>query len=74
MRSLISVPKTIHPILRNGGSNTFYMIAQDQKSTNQNSGVHFDAATERGKDSYYGYIMDIWEHDYGHDFRVPLFK
>ena len=25
--------------------NTFYMIAQDQKSTNQNNGVRFDAAT-----------------------------
>ena len=49
--------------------NTFYTIAQDQKSTNQNSGVRFDAATERGKDAYYGYIMDIWELDYGHDLR-----
>ena len=39
--------------------NTFYTIAQDQKSTNQNSGVRFDAATERGKDTYYGYIIDI---------------
>ena len=54
--------------------NTFYTITQDQKSTNQNSGVRFDAATERGKDTYYGYIMDIWELDYGHDFKVPLFK
>ena len=54
--------------------NTFYTIAQDQKSTNQNSGVRFDAAAERGKDTYYGYIMDIWELDYGHDFKVPLFK
>ena len=52
--------------------NTFYMIAQDQKSTNQNSGVRFDAATKRGKDTYYGYIVDIWELDYGHDFKVPL--
>ena len=51
--------------------NTFYTIAQDQKSTNQNSGVRFDAATERGKDTYYGYIVDIWELDYG---QVPLFK
>ncbi len=49
--------------------NTFYTIAQDQKSTNQNSGVRFDAATERGKDTYYGYIVDIWELDYGHDFK-----
>ena len=54
--------------------NTFYTIDQDQKSTNQNSGVRFDATTERGKDTYYGYIMDIWELDYGHDFKVPLFK
>ena len=54
--------------------NTFYTIAQDQKSTNQNSGVRFDAATKRGKDTYYGYIVDIWELDYGHDFKVPSFK
>ena len=54
--------------------NTFYTIAQDQKSTNQNSGVRFDAATERGNDTYYGYIVDIWELDYGPDFKVPLFK
>ena len=54
--------------------NTFYTIAQDQKSTNQNSGVRFDAATKRGNDTYYGYIVDIWELDYGHDFKVPLFK
>ena len=39
--------------------NTFYTIDQDQKSTNQNSGVRFDATTERGKDTYYGYIVDI---------------
>ena len=37
--------------------NTCYTIAQDQKSTNQNSGVRFDAATESGKDTYYGYIV-----------------
>ncbi|XP_073359815.1 uncharacterized protein [Aegilops tauschii subsp. strangulata] len=54
--------------------NTFYTIAQDQKSTNQNSGVRFDAVTKRGKDTYYGYIVDIWELDYRHDFKVPLFK
>ena len=54
--------------------NTFYTIAQDQKSTNQNSGVRFDATTKRGKDTYYGYIVDIWEVDYGNDIKVPLFK
>ena len=50
------------------------MIAQDKKSTNPNSGVRFDAATKRGKDTYYGYIEDIWELDYGHVFKVPLFR
>ena len=36
--------------------NTFYKIAQDKKSTNQNSGVRFDAETNTGKETYYGYI------------------
>jgi hypothetical protein len=55
--------------------NTFYTIAQDKKSTNQNSGVRFDAATENGqKVTYYGYIEEIWELDYGPSFRVPLFR
>src|SRR3954470_12751298 len=54
--------------------NTFYTITQDQKSTNQNNGVRFDAATKSGKDIYYGYIVDIWELEYIHDFKVPLFK
>ena len=39
--------------------NTFYMIAQDEKSTNKNIGVRFDAITKRGMDTYYGYIVDI---------------
>ena len=34
--------------------NTFYTIAQDKKSTNQNSGVRFDATTNTGKETYYG--------------------
>jgi hypothetical protein len=43
-------------------ANTFYMVAQDKKkSTNQNSG---DAVTGKGrKDTYYGYIEEIWELD-----------
>ena len=53
--------------------NTFYMIAQDKKSTNQSSDVRFDAATKTGKDTYYGYIEDIWELDYGRGLKVPLF-
>jgi hypothetical protein len=54
--------------------NTFYTVAQDKKSTNQNSGVRFDAANNNGtKDAYYGYIEEIWELDYGPSFKVHLF-
>ena len=55
--------------------NTFYTIAQDKKSTNQNSGVRFDATNDDGqKDTYYGRIEEIWELDYGPTFKVPLFR
>jgi hypothetical protein len=55
--------------------NIFYMFVQDKKSTNQNSGVHFDAANDNEtKDTYYGYIEEIWELDYGPSFKVPLFR
>ena len=44
-------------------------------STNQNSGVRFDATCENGKkDTYYGYIEEIWELDYGPTFKFPLFR
>ena len=55
--------------------NTFYTIAQDKKSANQNSGVRMDATDNNGKkDTYYGYIEEIWELDYGPNFKVPLFR
>ena len=55
--------------------NTFYTTDQDKKSTNQNSGVRFDATNNNGKkDTYYGYIEQIWELDYGPSFKVPLFR
>jgi hypothetical protein len=55
--------------------NTFYTIAQDKKSTNQNSGVCIDATNNNGqKDTYYGYIEEIRELDYGPSFKVPLFQ
>jgi hypothetical protein len=55
--------------------NTYYTIAQDKKSTNQNSGVRFDATNNDGsKDTYYGYIEEIWELDYGPTLKVPLFR
>jgi hypothetical protein len=55
--------------------NTFYTVTQDKKSTNQNSGVRFDATDDNGqKDTYYGYIEEIWELDYGHTFKISLFR
>jgi hypothetical protein len=56
--------------------NTFYTNAQDKKSTNQNSGVRFDAAVNgrEEKVTYYGYIDEIWELDYGPSLKVPLFR
>jgi hypothetical protein len=55
--------------------NTFYTIAQDKKSTNQNSGVRFDATDDNEqKVTYYGYIEEIWELNYGPTFKVPLFR
>jgi hypothetical protein len=50
------------------------MITQNKNSTNQNSGVRIYATSNNGqKDTYYGYIEEIWELDYGHSFIVPLF-
>ncbi|KAK1604243.1 hypothetical protein QYE76_027916 [Lolium multiflorum] len=55
--------------------NTFYTFARDKKSTNQNSGVRFDAVEDNEKKvTYYGYIEEIWELDYGPNFKVPLFR
>ena len=54
--------------------NTFYTLAQDKRSTNQNSGVRVDATGPNGnKQTYYGQIHDIWELDYATNFKVPLF-
>ena len=53
---------------------TFYTIAQDEKSTNQNSGVRIDAISNDGnKDSYFGVIEEIWELDYV-TLKIPLFR
>ena len=43
----------------------FYIRAQDNKSTNQNSGVRTDATDSSGQtNSYFGYIEEIWELEY----------
>jgi len=52
---------------------TFYTRAQDEKSTNQNSGVRINAISNDGdKVSYFGVIEDIWELDYG-PLKISLF-
>ncbi|XP_066349638.1 uncharacterized protein [Miscanthus floridulus] len=55
--------------------NTFYTVAQDKRSTNQNSGVHIDGTDPNGNiQTYYGRIEEIWELDYAPNFKVPLFR
>jgi hypothetical protein len=53
---------------------TFYTRAQDNKKTNQNSGVRTDTCDCDGnKETYYGFIEEIWELGYRENLKVPLF-
>ena len=53
---------------------TFYTRKQDEKSTNQNSGVRIDAYNDnRQLETYYGFIEEIWELEYG-PLKIPLFR
>jgi hypothetical protein len=53
---------------------TFYTRAQDNKKTNQNSGVRTDAYDYDGnRETYYGFIEEIWELEYRKFLKVPLF-
>ena len=52
---------------------TFYTRAQDNKSTNQNSGVRIDAYDRGNRETYYGFIEEIWELEID-ELRVPLFR
>jgi hypothetical protein len=50
---------------------TFYTRAQDNKKTNQNSGVQTDAYDYDGnRETYYGFIEDIWELEYRENLKV----
>jgi glycogen debranching enzyme len=54
---------------------TFYTRAQDNKKTNQNSGVQTDAYDYDGnRETFYGFIEDIWELEYIENLKVPLFQ
>ena len=53
---------------------TFYTRSQDNKTTYQNSGVRIDAYDPNNElQTYYGFIEEIWELDYG-PLKVPLFR
>jgi hypothetical protein len=54
---------------------TFYTKSKDMKSVAQNSGVRIDAFDLQGqKTTYFGFIEEIWELDYGPSMKIPLFK
>ena len=54
---------------------TFYTIEKDNKSvTYQNSGVSIEAIDTSGQTvTYYGFIEEIWELDYGANIQIPVF-
>jgi hypothetical protein len=54
---------------------TFYTRAQDNKKSNQNSGVRTDAYDCDGnRETYYVFIEEIWELEYRENLKVPLFR
>ena len=55
---------------------TFYTRKQDAKSANQNSGVQIKAYDcENHVQTYYGFIEEIWELDYGlEELKITLFR
>ena len=53
---------------------TFYTKTKDDKSQHQNSGVRVDAEDNEGnKNTYYGYIDEIWELNYETTLQIPAF-
>jgi hypothetical protein len=55
--------------------NTYYTMAQDKRSTNQNSSICIDATDpNENNQTYYSRIEEIWELNYGPNFKVPLFR
>jgi hypothetical protein len=54
---------------------TFYTKEKDSRSLCQNSGVRVDGEDSMGhKSTYYGYIEEIWELNYGMSLQIPRFK
>jgi hypothetical protein len=53
----------------------FYTRAKDNKKINQNSGVRIDAYDCDGnRETYYGFIEEIWELEYRENLKVSLFR
>jgi hypothetical protein len=54
---------------------TFYTRAQDNTKTNQNNGVRTDAYNCDGnRETYYGFIEEIWELEYRENLKVLFFR
>ncbi len=54
---------------------SFSARARDNKTCTQNSGVHVEAIDEAWeKQSYFGFIEELWEIDYGHIMQFLIFK
>jgi hypothetical protein len=54
---------------------TYYTKEKDRKIIAQNSSIHIAAFDRLGvKTTYYGYIHDIWELNYGARLQIPVFK
>jgi hypothetical protein len=53
---------------------TFYARTQENKSVNQNSSVWIDGYNYEGKrETYYEFIVEIWELEYRENLKVMLF-
>jgi hypothetical protein len=54
---------------------TFCTTSRDSKSMAQNSGVRCEAIDATGEcTTYFGFIEDIWEVDYGANLQIPVFR
>ena len=55
---------------------TFYTAAKDKENVCKNSGVRIDAIDDTSglKFTYFGFIEDIWELDYGSNIQIPVFR
>jgi hypothetical protein len=77
LQTLASGPSTMIYRYTSYGINdyTFYTRAQDNKKINQNSGVRTDTYDcDDNRETYYGFIEDIWELEYRENLKVSLFR